>query len=50
MATGEQQDLRAKPPRPIVAGDLTLGDLGSALADGWRDFLAMPQNGVPLAQ
>lgn len=35
-----------KPPRPVVADDLTLGDLGAALAAGWRDFLAMPQYGL----
>lgn len=33
-------------PRPQVAADLALADLASALAAGWRDFLAMPQYGL----
>lgn len=46
MAIGKQQDLKAKPPRPVVADDLTLGDLGLAFSAGWRDFIAMPQYGL----
>ncbi|MEY4239987.1 MAG: hypothetical protein RL339_2588 [Pseudomonadota bacterium] len=33
-------------PRYPVARDLTLGDLGAALAAGWRDFLAYPLYGL----
>jgi uncharacterized membrane protein len=38
--------VREAPPRPQVAGNLTWGDLGGALAAGWRDFLAMPRFGL----
>lgn len=31
---------------PQVAGDLAFGDLGKALAAGWRDFRSMPQFGM----
>ncbi len=33
-------------PQPQVAHDLTWGDLAKALAEGWRDFVAMPQFGL----
>lgn len=33
-------------PAPQLNEDLTFGDLGRALAAGWRDFLAMPQFGM----
>lgn len=38
--------LADKPAKPLVAEDLTLGDLAKALNAGWRDFLAMPQFGL----
>jgi len=34
---------------PVVARDLTLGDLAVALAAGWRDFRACPRFGLALA-
>ncbi|MFN3864598.1 MAG: DUF2189 domain-containing protein [Erythrobacter sp.] len=41
-----EQDPAPPVPPPQVARDLTLGDLGTALKAGWRDFLAMPQFGI----
>ncbi|MEE4316188.1 DUF2189 domain-containing protein [Erythrobacter dokdonensis] len=41
-----EQDPALPLPPPQVAEDLVLGDLGRALAAGWRDFLAMPQFGI----
>jgi uncharacterized membrane protein len=34
------------PPAPQVASDLAWRDLAVALAEGWRDFLAMPHFGL----
>lgn len=34
------------PPKPVVADDLTLRDLGGALAAGWGDFVALPLFGL----
>lgn len=36
----------AEPAQPRVVHDITLADLRQALADGWHDFLAMPQFGL----
>jgi len=41
-----EHDSLVPPSPPQVAGDLAFGDLGRALAAGWRDFLAMPQFGM----
>ena len=47
MDTLEQDPaLQAPLPTPQVVSDLAFGDLGKALAAGWRDFLAMPQYGM----
>ncbi|WP_296716825.1 DUF2189 domain-containing protein [Erythrobacter sp.] len=45
MEVLEQGPATPLPP-PQVAGDLAFGDLGKALAAGWRDFLSMPQYGM----
>lgn len=34
------------PPAPRVADDIAWGDLGAALAAGWRDFISMPRFGL----
>ncbi|MEM6857878.1 MAG: DUF2189 domain-containing protein [Pseudomonadota bacterium] len=46
MSTTEPLGRSAPPPPPVVAQDLALSDLTAALAEGWRDFLAMPQFGL----
>ena len=45
METLEHEPALPLPP-PQVVSDLAFGDLGAALAAGWRDFLAMPQYGM----
>jgi uncharacterized membrane protein len=41
-----EQDPAIPLPPPQVAADLAFGDLGRALAAGWRDFLGLAQFGM----